>query len=242
MPGFGPGDVRRSLEVVESIGAPERADPFPLETLQALQRLLDAEAVGYCESPSGDGFGGYELGTRVPPAWLPEALRLYARQDPTHPVLCGDAPGTVAVSDFLGERAVRRSDVYAAIWRPLGLADSLRLYLPPSRETARFFFFDRAERGFPEARRRLLELLRPALIRARSGWLRPAAGRVAQLTERESEVLSWVALGLTNDQIARRLWLSPHTVRTHLDHIFRKLGVRSRTEAARFARSPATPA
>jgi DNA-binding CsgD family transcriptional regulator len=60
---------------------------------------------------------------------------------------------------------------------------------------------------------------------------------VAELSGREQEVLYWVALGLTNDEVARRLWLSPHTVRTHLQHIYGKLGVRTRTEAAARLRS-----
>lgn len=53
-----------------------------------------------------------------------------------------------------------------------------------------------------------------------------------ELTARELEVLSWVARGETNAQVARRLWLSPGTVRTHLVHAYAKLGVRTRTEAA----------
>ena len=51
------------------------------------------------------------------------------------------------------------------------------------------------------------------------------------LTAREHEVLGWVASGKTNQQIAELLVLSPHTVRTHLEHIYDKLGVHSRTAA-----------
>jgi DNA-binding CsgD family transcriptional regulator len=51
------------------------------------------------------------------------------------------------------------------------------------------------------------------------------------LTERELEVLQLVAEGLTNREIARWLFISPATVRTHLEHVFRKLGVRSRAAA-----------
>jgi DNA-binding CsgD family transcriptional regulator len=51
------------------------------------------------------------------------------------------------------------------------------------------------------------------------------------LTAREHEVLEWVASGKTNQEIAELLVLSPHTVRTHLEHIYDKLGVHSRTAA-----------
>jgi non-specific serine/threonine protein kinase len=57
----------------------------------------------------------------------------------------------------------------------------------------------------------------------------------AGLTSREVEVLGLVATGLTNDEVAKRLFLSPRTVHRHLESIFRKLGVNSRTAAARFA-------
>lgn len=53
-----------------------------------------------------------------------------------------------------------------------------------------------------------------------------------QLTEREIEVLSLLALGNTNRGIADVLTLSEHTVRTHIYHIFSKLGVETRVEAA----------
>ena len=57
----------------------------------------------------------------------------------------------------------------------------------------------------------------------------------AGLTSREVEVLGLVAQGLTNTQVAERLFLSPRTVHRHLNSIFHKLGVSSRTAATRFA-------
>jgi DNA-binding NarL/FixJ family response regulator len=55
------------------------------------------------------------------------------------------------------------------------------------------------------------------------------------LSERESAVLEAVARGLSNREIGKQLWISEQTVKFHLRNIFRKLGVSSRTEAARYA-------
>jgi DNA-binding CsgD family transcriptional regulator len=52
-----------------------------------------------------------------------------------------------------------------------------------------------------------------------------------RLTKREKEVLSCVALGKTNAEVAQILWLAPSTVRKHLENIYAKLGVGTRTAA-----------
>jgi DNA-binding CsgD family transcriptional regulator len=55
------------------------------------------------------------------------------------------------------------------------------------------------------------------------------------LTRREQEILAWVARGKTNGEIAELLWLAPSTVRKHLENVYAKLGVGTRTAAvARF--------
>jgi DNA-binding NarL/FixJ family response regulator len=61
------------------------------------------------------------------------------------------------------------------------------------------------------------------------------SGYPGDLTAREVEVLGLVAQGMTNAQIAERLFLSPRTVSTHLTSIYHKLGVASRAAAVRFA-------
>ena len=55
------------------------------------------------------------------------------------------------------------------------------------------------------------------------------------LTARETEVLSLIAKGFSNQQVAQVLFISRNTVRAHLYSIFSKLGVESRTAAARVA-------
>lgn len=56
-----------------------------------------------------------------------------------------------------------------------------------------------------------------------------------ELTERELEVLTLLAEGLTNKEIAHLLSIQPRTIKFHLDNIYSKLGVSTRTEAAVFA-------
>ncbi len=57
----------------------------------------------------------------------------------------------------------------------------------------------------------------------------------SELTEREREVLSLVARGYTNKQIADKLYVSEKTARNHVSHILEKLGLSRRSEAAAFA-------
>jgi len=82
---------------------------------------------------------------------------------------------------------------------------------------------DRSERRFARFVRRA-EVLRGR----RTAETAPL---VEGLTERELEVAGLLALGLGNDEIAATLFVSRNTVKTHLKHIYEKLGARSRTEA-----------
>ncbi|MFS4094645.1 response regulator transcription factor [Streptomyces sp. AF1A] len=83
----------------------------------------------------------------------------------------------------------------------------------------------------PSVQRRLLERLsqpepRPAAPAAPDG-----------LTTRETEVLVLIAEGLTNQEIARRLHVSTATVKTHINNLFAKAGLKDRAQAVRYAYS-----
>ena len=61
------------------------------------------------------------------------------------------------------------------------------------------------------------------------------AVKAAGLTERETTILKALARGLSNEAIGKELWVAQQTVKFHLTNIYRKLDVKNRTEAARYA-------
>ena len=63
----------------------------------------------------------------------------------------------------------------------------------------------------------------------------PTGAKAAGLTEREITILKLLAHGRSNEEIARELWVAQQTVKFHLTNIYRKLGVKNRTEATRYA-------
>lgn len=63
----------------------------------------------------------------------------------------------------------------------------------------------------------------------------PRAAKSVGLTERELTIVRAVARGLSNDAVAKELWVTEQTVKFHLTNVYRKIGVRNRTEAARWA-------
>ena len=85
------------------------------------------------------------------------------------------------------------------------------------------------------------ELL-PALRRATAIRTLPAGARIGTLTPREREVIRLLADGLDDDAIARTLYLSRNTVRTHIGKALRRLGVHSRADATRIFLAAGAPA
>ena len=88
-------------------------------------------------------------------------------------------------------------------------------------------------RGAPGDRRRASRLTAQADALAPN--TRPAARVADGLSERECEVLTLLADGASNKQIAQRLHLSVHTVERHVANIYLKIGARNRAEATAFA-------
>jgi DNA-binding NarL/FixJ family response regulator len=83
----------------------------------------------------------------------------------------------------------------------------------------------------PSIQRRLLERLSEPEPQPQSGPAEPPDG----LTARETEVLLLIAEGLTNQEIARALHVSTATVKTHINNLFAKTGLKDRAQAVRYA-------
>jgi DNA-binding CsgD family transcriptional regulator len=125
-----------------------------------------------------------------------------------------------------------------------GVSDEIQIDLDPTRTW--FACLNVAsDRDFGDRERLLLHRLRPHLIglyrsaelRRRLGAFDPDA--TDRLTRRECEVMLWVADGLSNAEIAGVLVVERSTVRKHLENIYEKLGVGSRTAALAKVRAAA---
>jgi len=164
-------------------------------------------------------------------------------QSCSYPDRTGDLRGVVTIADFYTARQWRGVGSRCGINRPMGFDRALMLTLPATRDlaetrdladgpgrTMRLFFFRGSGPDFSERDRAVLTLLRPHLHQA----FRDAERRrhpVPRLTPRQRELLRLLAAGCTNTQIARRLGISEGTVRSHLEAIYTRLDVSSRTAA-----------
>jgi DNA-binding CsgD family transcriptional regulator len=229
-------DLRSVLELLYDLGSARSPDPFPLQMLDRLGALIGAQKTGYGEFSFTEGGRSYvaqhRLNNRTEPAWLAETVKQWWLQDPIVCLIHARAVEPMAVSDRMSMRRYHRLEYFQHVHRPFGTAECVRLFLPAPNGRSRFFWFDQERWGLKQRERELLELLRPHLVLWRGRWTAPARPDALGLTAREQEVLQEAASGATNDEIAEKLWISPHTVRTHLHHIFEKLNVRTRTEAA----------
>ncbi|MFC9440118.1 LuxR C-terminal-related transcriptional regulator [Nocardia sp. NPDC057030] len=124
---------------------------------------------------------------------------------------------------LLGAAERARSDTGSAPGRPLGLARTLLVSLVAEQDLA-----DHLDRG----RSMGIAVALDYATKARGKRNRPDSGW-ASLTPMERSVVDLAVDGLSNPEIAARLFISRGTVKTHLAHVYAKLGVANRTELAR---------
>jgi DNA-binding CsgD family transcriptional regulator len=165
-----------------------------------------------------------------------------ARRNPGVASIDGSAEHTLALACGIEGRYDAAIAALERSPRPLALAsaveDAGRVALEREDRTAGIEQLDRALQLYTslgaswDASRVRRRLRREGVRRRLASSVRPASGPQS-LTESERAVAQLVARGFTNREVAERLFISPHTVSTHLRHAFAKLGVRSRVELAR---------
>jgi DNA-binding CsgD family transcriptional regulator len=189
--------------------------------------------------------GGQYVDDDDPLYWTvgPDAITQYRRTT-------GDL-SAARLSDVVAWRRYRESPVYREYFGPGGVGHMLDLGLAagPGWQRTLLFCRDREDPDFSERDRDVLELLRPHLHarEARAAVRRhlrdavPAEGDgpdpAAALTIREREIVHLVGQGKSNAAIAQELWITPGTVKKHLENVYGKLGVRNRAAAASWVRS-----
>ena len=231
-------DVRRFGEFIQSVGSVS-GSALPLEVVEALGELIPCLDVVYFDR-SGARDVVVTAGTlHFSPAVL-QAMWAYGPQRPTAPIWLMAADGAVKLSDRISRRELLRLDFYQEVMRPLGIEDDLVVLLPVEAHATAGFSFTRAK-PFTERDILILNLLVPHLARLRARMATAPASRPGvDLTKREWDVMDYLAQGKGNKEIASLLSVTSGTVRKHLEHVFAKLGVHTRTAAvARAFRSSA---
>jgi DNA-binding CsgD family transcriptional regulator len=150
----------------------------------------------------------------------------------------------VRLTDVVSWRRYRDSPIYREYYAgAVGYMLDLGLTALPGWQRTLLFCKASEEKDFSERDRDVLELLRPHLYarEARAELYRRLSDDAATadrpdddsaLTLREREIVYLVGQGKTNAEIAAELWITPGTVKKHLEHVYDKLGVSGRTAAA----------
>jgi DNA-binding CsgD family transcriptional regulator len=134
-------------------------------------------------------------------------------------------------TDYRSVRQWRDLPVYVD-WLRQGPGTTYELFMQVPdgyRRQLRLICWRESGRDFNERERFDLELLLPHIVSAYRAGERQRD--IPQLTPRQYELLQGVREGWTNQQIAHRMDLAEGTVRTHLNNIYARIGVQSRTEA-----------
>jgi DNA-binding CsgD family transcriptional regulator len=236
-------DLLALLGIVSDHRGDDPGDGLPLSLLRRLMDQVPSDAVSF--------FG---LDSRQQAVWFGQGVPEEDEGDDEvfwehywdcvpccYPDRSGDLRSVTRISDFYSARQWHATGMYSEYIRPAGFEHELMLCLPgaPGR-TVRLMFFRGPGRDFSERDRALLALLRPHLQEAYVDAELCRRG-IPALTPRQWDLMHLVAAGYTNSQIGRRLGVSEGTVRKHLENIFSRLQVSSRTAAVTSAFGTAQP-
>lgn len=235
-------DVHALLDVLEGCQPAADDDIFYADVLTGLRRLIPCHDITFqlmdvaeqrvrllCVTDDGvareESVGMTDEGSTL--FWQ----RFWEEDGCAGPLASGD------YSTLLHHAELSRSLSYAnaplgSLFGAMGLKDEILVPMTPLGGTDRrlLLFRTKDQPDFSPREKAMLALVRPHVAELHTRRDRELRGE-PNLTPRQWEVLRQVATGATNAQIARTLGLCEATVRKHLENVFLRLGVQSRTEA-----------
>jgi len=240
-------DLRSVLDTLQDIGdAAAAGEGFARNGVHRLPRLVSSEltTLSICDLDSGHR----SVVSNLPGAISKREIEVFDRYFYEHPLVRehGRNPAAVTrrINDLVPAGEFERSPLFNEYYRPIRIDHAMAVPIHVDHKLLVSFVFNRSKCEFSDRDRACLELMRPhlgnfyrltrAMDEARSAPAAPAAsgwGAELALTTREREVLHWLAGGKTDRDIGEILGISPRTVHKHLQRIYEKLGVETRTAA-----------
>jgi DNA-binding CsgD family transcriptional regulator len=235
--------LRGAADLLDSLADGGGHDGSADLVMPGLARLVGCDVMTYNEIGPGAGQVFY---SDHPAGFLnPATIPVFAEHVDEHPLVThmratGDTE-PVMISDFVGRREFHNLGIYSEFFRHIPVEHQIAFSLPGGNGQVVGIALSRAQKDFTETDRAVLSAMAGPLNRAmRRGRSRHQAtsalaeadsDAMADLTDREQQVLELAAQGRTNQAIARTIGVSPRTIAKHLEHAYRKLGVTSRAAA-----------
>lgn len=233
--------IHRFLEGAYSSTAEGSSDPnfrrgaLPRPVMQGLESVIGADGVESFQLWRGVFDAAPFTTTRDQDE--PTVIGAFAGRGGINPISAfawSTADGPVRLSSLLSRRQLEALPMYRFHLQPRGIHDQLKVWLWSSADSAACVNLDRTDGYFEDRDVAVLAVVQQHLKAMRESLLTAdtsRSGSLDSLTVREAQVLTWAARGRQNREIAKVLFISPGTVRKHLEHAYAKLGVRNRVEA-----------
>jgi DNA-binding CsgD family transcriptional regulator len=208
-----------------------RSDPATKQAIQFARGILEGSATAFYEVDSNLNLNRFVLSSGIPAGFHEQYLAGMDRLDPLHPRSATNQP-FARLSVAIDQSATHEAATYRTFAGQCGISDMIE------------FFFRRDDRivagmsvlwasgcKIPDGTMNIAEKIHDYLEFNLISRLSPAPDEPARygLTSREGEVVELLCCGRTNREISECLNIGIATVKTHLIHIFEKLGVETRS-------------
>ena len=228
--------MRAALDTLHAIGQDcVDGGDFARRGVQCLPRLVSSEltTLSVCNLDSGHR----RVVCDQPGAISRRELEVFDRYFFDHPLVrehgCNPVAVTRRIEDLLPDSAFQRTPLFNDYYRAIRIDHVMAVPIHVDRHVLVSFVVNRSKRGFSDRDRERVEVIRPHLghLYRLSARKNEALEEIEALTARERDVLGWLGAGKTDKDIAAILAISPRTVQKHLQRIYEKLGVETRTAA-----------